>query len=137
MPYLYTVWSRNYVDQCPFPDLTRGAVLGLSICHRRVLNLIVIHSLLVTYKWTGGKSSSPSVFILQSHSENYIIALHCRTQVFSHISARMLTLYFLQTSRAIRTAWLLEELNMEYDLKSAERTSDSSIPPELGVPTDF
>jgi glutathione S-transferase len=49
----------------------------------------------------------------------------------------MLTLYFLQTSRAIRTAWLLEELNVEYDLKSAERTSDGSIPPELGVPTDF
>jgi hypothetical protein len=50
MPYLYTVWSCNYVDQCPFPDLTRGVVLALSICYRRVLNLIVIHSLLVTYK---------------------------------------------------------------------------------------
>jgi glutathione S-transferase len=32
---------------------------------------------------------------------------------------------------------LLEELNVDYDLKYAERSSDGSIPPELGVPTVF
>jgi glutathione S-transferase len=47
----------------------------------------------------------------------------------------MLTLYFLQSSRAIRPAWLLEELNVPYDLKFSNRQSDGSVPKELGVPT--
>lgn len=32
-----------------------------------------------------------------------------------------LTLYFLQASRSIRTAWLLEELGLDYKLEFAER----------------
>jgi glutathione S-transferase len=47
----------------------------------------------------------------------------------------MLTLYFLQSSRAIRPAWLLEELNVPYELKFANRQPDGSVPKELGVPT--
>jgi len=47
----------------------------------------------------------------------------------------MLTLYFLQASRAIRSAWLLEELNVPYELKFANRQSDGTVPRELGVPT--
>lgn len=47
----------------------------------------------------------------------------------------MLTLYFLQASRAIRPAWLLEELNVPYELKFADRQSDGTVPRELGVPT--
>jgi glutathione S-transferase len=47
----------------------------------------------------------------------------------------MLTLYFLQSSRAIRPAWLLEELNVQYELKFANRKPDGSVPKELGVPT--
>ena len=47
----------------------------------------------------------------------------------------MLTLYFLQASRAIRSAWLLEELNVPYELKYADRLPDGSAPRELGVPT--
>lgn len=47
----------------------------------------------------------------------------------------MLTLYFLQSSRAIRPAWLLEELNVQYELKFANRQPDGSVPKELGVPT--
>jgi len=47
----------------------------------------------------------------------------------------MLTLYFLQSSRAIRSAWLLEELNVPYELKFANRQSDGTAPRELGVPT--
>ncbi|GIJ89412.1 hypothetical protein Asppvi_008352 [Aspergillus pseudoviridinutans] len=47
----------------------------------------------------------------------------------------MLTLYFLQSSRAFRTAWLLEELNVDYELKFADRRPDGSVPPELGIPT--
>ena len=47
----------------------------------------------------------------------------------------MLTLYFLQASRAIRPAWLLEELNVPYELKYADRQPDGSAPKELGVPT--
>ncbi|KAJ5769707.1 hypothetical protein N7520_004266 [Penicillium odoratum] len=49
----------------------------------------------------------------------------------------MLTFYFLQTSRAFRIAWLLEELNVEYDLKSAERNPDLSVPTSLKVPTSL
>lgn len=47
----------------------------------------------------------------------------------------MLTLYFLQSSRAIRPAWVLEELNVQYDLKFANRQADGSVPKDLGVPT--
>jgi glutathione S-transferase len=47
----------------------------------------------------------------------------------------MLTLFFLQSSRAIRPAWLLEELNVSYDLKFANRQSDGTVPDALGVPT--
>lgn len=32
-----------------------------------------------------------------------------------------ITLYFLQASRSIRTAWLLEELGLDYDVKFAPR----------------
>lgn len=47
----------------------------------------------------------------------------------------MLTLYFLQASRAVRSAWLIEELNVPYDLKYADRQADGSVPKELGIPT--
>jgi hypothetical protein len=47
----------------------------------------------------------------------------------------MLTLFFLQSSRAIRPAWLLEELNVSYDLKFANRQSYGTVPDALGVPT--
>ncbi|GJN84362.1 hypothetical protein PLIIFM63780_007918 [Purpureocillium lilacinum] len=47
----------------------------------------------------------------------------------------MLTLYFLQSSRAIRSAWVLGELNVPFDLKFADRQPDGSVPKELGVPT--
>ncbi|OBT38908.1 hypothetical protein VE00_10883 [Pseudogymnoascus sp. WSF 3629] len=47
----------------------------------------------------------------------------------------MLTLYFLQSSRAVRSAWLLEELNVPYELKFANRQADGTVPRELGVPT--
>jgi glutathione S-transferase len=42
-----------------------------------------------------------------------------------------ITLYFLQTSRCIRTAWLLEELGLEYELKFADRTAASRAPDEF------
>jgi glutathione S-transferase len=47
----------------------------------------------------------------------------------------MLTLYFLQSSRAIRSSFIIEELNIPYELKFANRQADGSIPKELGVPT--
>jgi glutathione S-transferase len=47
----------------------------------------------------------------------------------------MVTLYFLQASRAIRSAWLLEELNVPYELKFANRQPDGSVPRGLGIPT--
>ena len=33
----------------------------------------------------------------------------------------LITLWFLQASRSIRIAWLLEELNLDYNLKSSNR----------------
>ena len=39
-----------------------------------------------------------------------------------------ITLYFLQGSRAIRIAWLLEELSLNYDIKYAEREK-GQVPP--------
>lgn len=35
-----------------------------------------------------------------------------------------ITLYFLQSSRSIRTAWLLEELSLDYDLKFFDRQTN-------------
>ncbi|KAF1913458.1 glutathione S-transferase [Ampelomyces quisqualis] len=37
-----------------------------------------------------------------------------------------ITLYFLQASRCIRTAWLLEELGLEYELKFSERENQKA-----------
>lgn len=42
-----------------------------------------------------------------------------------------ITLYFLQASRCIRTAWLLEELDLEYDVKFTDRTSASKAPEDF------
>jgi len=35
--------------------------------------------------------------------------------------APQITLYFLQASRCIRIAWILEELGLDYELKYADR----------------
>lgn len=43
----------------------------------------------------------------------------------------MLTLYFLNSSRAIRIAWLLEELGLEYELVAADRAPNGQGPPEF------
>lgn len=42
-----------------------------------------------------------------------------------------ITLWFLQASRSIRTAWLLEELNLDYELKFSDRTAEKKAPPEF------
>jgi glutathione S-transferase len=52
-------------------------------------------------------------------------------------AAMTLTFYFLQTSRAWRIAWLLEELGVEYDLRGADREADLSVPTSLGIPTSL
>lgn len=41
-----------------------------------------------------------------------------------------LTLYFLQASRCIRTAWLLDALGLEYEVKFAPRVNKVA-PPEF------
>jgi glutathione S-transferase len=37
-----------------------------------------------------------------------------------------ITLYFLQASRSIRTAWLLEELGLDYEVKFSERVNQKA-----------
>jgi glutathione S-transferase len=37
-----------------------------------------------------------------------------------------ITLWFLQASRSIRTAWLLEELGLDYDLKFSDRVNQKA-----------
>lgn len=37
-----------------------------------------------------------------------------------------LTLYFLQASRSIRIAWLLEELNLDYEVVFADRQNNKA-----------
>jgi len=48
-----------------------------------------------------------------------------------------ITLYFLGASRAIRIAWLLEELSLPYELVSSPRASNGLAPPafKAKVPT--
>lgn len=41
-----------------------------------------------------------------------------------------ITLWFLQASRSIRIAWLLEELGLEYDVKYSDREGGLA-PPEF------
>lgn len=46
-----------------------------------------------------------------------------------------ITLYFLQASRSIRTAWLLEELGLDYEVKFAPRENGAApswIKEEIG-----
>jgi len=42
-----------------------------------------------------------------------------------------ITLYFLGASRAIRIAWLLEELSLPYELVSSPRAPNGLAPPEF------
>lgn len=49
----------------------------------------------------------------------------------------MVVFYFLQTSRAFRIAWLLEELGLQYDLRSADRNPDLTVPENLKIPTSL
>ncbi|RKK80766.1 hypothetical protein BFJ71_g15814 [Fusarium oxysporum] len=42
-----------------------------------------------------------------------------------------ITLYFLGGSRAIRIAWLLEELRLPYKLISSQRGPDGHAPPKF------
>ena len=42
-----------------------------------------------------------------------------------------ITLYFLGASRAIRIAWLLEELSLPYKLVSSPRAPNGLAPPEF------
>jgi glutathione S-transferase len=42
-----------------------------------------------------------------------------------------ITLYFLGASRAIRIAWLLEELSLPYKLEASPRGSNGLAPPEF------
>ena len=42
-----------------------------------------------------------------------------------------ITLYFLQASRSIRIAWLLEELGLEYKLHSWHRESSGLAPADF------
>lgn len=42
-----------------------------------------------------------------------------------------ITLYFLAGSRAIRIAWLLEELQLPYKLISSPRAANGHAPPEF------
>jgi len=42
-----------------------------------------------------------------------------------------ITLYFLNSSRAIRVAWLLEELNLTYEAICADRAPNGLAPPEF------
>ncbi|KAJ9193855.1 hypothetical protein DTO166G4_114 [Paecilomyces variotii] len=42
-----------------------------------------------------------------------------------------ITLYWLEQSRSQRIVWLLEELNLSYNLKTFKRGSDMLAPPEL------
>lgn len=41
-----------------------------------------------------------------------------------------ITLWFLQASRSIRIAWILEELGLDYDVKFADR-ENGVAPPEF------
>lgn len=43
-----------------------------------------------------------------------------------------ITLYFLQASRAIRVAWLLHELNLDYNLEFFDRVKEKA-PPEMRI----
>ncbi|KAJ4293281.1 hypothetical protein N0V90_008563 [Kalmusia sp. IMI 367209] len=42
-----------------------------------------------------------------------------------------ITLWFLQASRSIRIAWLLEELGINYDIKFADRMSNMAAPEDF------
>lgn len=42
-----------------------------------------------------------------------------------------ITLYFLQASRSIRSAWLLEELGLDYELKFFDRQPNQKADPNF------
>lgn len=48
----------------------------------------------------------------------------------------MITLHYLNDSRAIRVLWMLEELGVEYELKKYQRTKEMGAPKELKEAND-
>ena len=48
----------------------------------------------------------------------------------------MITLHYLNDSRAIRVLWMLEELGIDFELKKYERNSDKSAPKALKQAND-
>ena len=48
-----------------------------------------------------------------------------------------ITLYFLQSSRAIRIAWLLEELGLEYKVVYFDREAGGAAPREFAAGKSF
>lgn len=44
-----------------------------------------------------------------------------------------ITLWFLQASRSIRIAWLLEELSLDYEIRFSERMSNMKAPEDFKV----
>lgn len=46
-------------------------------------------------------------------------------------SKPQITLWFLNASRAVRIAWMLEALNLPYELVRAERAPNGLAPPEF------
>lgn len=47
------------------------------------------------------------------------------------MSNQDITVYFLGASRAIRTTWLLEELDLPYNVVYADRAPNGVAPPEF------
>jgi hypothetical protein len=77
-------------------------------------------------------SSRPDRNQMNRSHLTFFIPLPSTSLLWVHSSGSMpqITLWFLQASRSIRTAWLLEELGLDYTLKFSERVNQKA-PPEF------
>jgi glutathione S-transferase len=75
----------------------------------------------------------PESFLSCTHSCNLVIQHACTYQptIKTTMPDSNITLYFLNSSRAIRVAWLLEELGLPYEAICADRAPNGLAPAEF------
>ena len=61
-------------------------------------------------------------------TEEEFMATQENLEAMSNSSKPRITLYFLQSSRSIRIAWLLEELHLEYNVICYDREQSMAAP---------
>lgn len=130
LPMVLTVvpreYSRSWLHSCPLVVALRTTILPQlwwppNITSRDMSML-----------WSSGPGLTPHDFIetIWTHSNHIASPRHTQNYTKSDMAPNI-TLYFLNASRSIRIAFLLEALDLPYTLVCAERAPNGLAPPDF------